>query len=62
VMEDVDGMPDQTVNATDTVEQVMRAITDQDAPFAVMDEGQVIGQVSRASVLRGLLDPRKVDS
>jgi glycine betaine/proline transport system ATP-binding protein len=62
VMEDVDGMPSQTVNATDTVEQVMRAITDQDAPFAVMDEGQVIGQVSRASVLRGLLDPRKVDS
>ena len=62
VMEDVDGMPTQTVNATDTVEQVMRAITDQDAPFAVMDEGQVIGQVSRASVLRGLLDPRKVDS
>ena len=62
VMEDVDGMPTQTVNATDTVEQVMRAIADQDAPFAVMDEGQVIGQVSRASVLRGLLDPRKVDS
>lgn len=62
VMEDVDGMPTQTVNATDTVERVMRAITDQDAPFAVMDEGQVIGQVSRASVLRGLLDPRKVDS
>lgn len=62
VMEDVDGMPDQTVNATDTVEQVMRAITDQDAPFAVMEDGQVIGQVSRASVLRGLLDPRKVDS
>ncbi|MDV4169700.1 choline ABC transporter ATP-binding protein [Rhodovulum sp. FJ3] len=62
VMEDVDGMPTQTVNATDTVEQVMRAITDQDAPFAVMEDGQVIGQVSRASVLRGLLDPRKVDS
>ncbi|MEC8795603.1 MAG: ATP-binding cassette domain-containing protein, partial [Pseudomonadota bacterium] len=62
VMEDVDGMPSQTVNATDTVEHVMRAIADQDAPFAVMDEGQVIGQVSRASVLRGLLDPRKVDS
>lgn len=62
VMEDVDGMPSQTVNATDTVEQVMRAITDQDAPFAVMEDGQVIGQVSRASVLRGLLDPRKVDS
>lgn len=62
VMEDVDGMPTQTVNATDTVEHVMRAIADQDTPFAVMDEGQVIGQVSRASVLRGLLDPRKVDS
>jgi len=62
VMEDVDGMPSQTVNATDTVEHVMRDIADQDAPFAVMDEGQVIGQVSRASVLRGLLDPRKVDS
>ena len=62
VMEDVDGMPSQTVNATDTVEQVMRAIADQDAPFAVMEDGQVIGQVSRASVLRGLLDPRKVDS
>jgi glycine betaine/proline transport system ATP-binding protein len=62
VMEDVDGAPTRTVEATATVEQVMRMIVDQDAPFAVLDDGRVIGQVSRASVLRGLLDPRKVDS
>ena len=39
------------------VQEVMRIVNDATAPLAVVEAGQVIGAVTRKSVLDGLLDP-----
>ncbi len=60
VMEPVSGaLAAQPVAADTPVDQVMRALLAEDTCVGVEREGALIGQVTKATVLRRLLDPRR---
>ena len=49
----------QPVAADTPINQVMRALLAEDTCVGVEREGALIGQVTKATVLRRLLDPRR---
>jgi glycine betaine/proline transport system ATP-binding protein len=62
MMEPVSGppaaAPDRTVPPEATIRQVMAAAQDHDAPVGVVENGQLLGQITRNRILSKLLDPR----
>ncbi|PZX16328.1 glycine betaine/proline transport system ATP-binding protein [Palleronia aestuarii] len=57
-MEPAAGAPDRTLDAETGIRTVISATGESDAPIGVTEAGELIGQVSRASVLARLADPR----
>src|SRR6056297_1881653 len=58
VMEPADGTPDATVPADATIQAVMEAAQGHDAPVGVVEDGALLGQITRNRMLAKLLDPR----
>src|SRR6056297_3419173 len=58
VMEPADGTPDATVPADATIQAVMEAAQGHDAPVGVVEDGALLGQITRNRILAKLLDPR----
>ncbi|MXQ06401.1 choline ABC transporter ATP-binding protein [Alphaproteobacteria bacterium GH1-50] len=56
VMEPATGGTTTTVGADDEIADVIRSVLAGDAPVAVAEDGVTIGQISRASVLKRLLN------
>ncbi|PKQ12064.1 MAG: choline ABC transporter ATP-binding protein [Alphaproteobacteria bacterium HGW-Alphaproteobacteria-1] len=50
--------PDRTVAPEATIRQVMAAAQDHDAPVGVVENGRLLGQITRNRILSKLLDPR----
>ena len=53
-----DPAPTITVDPGDTIQKVMSCVQDTDQAIGVMENGALIGQITRDSVLAKLLDPR----
>jgi glycine betaine/proline transport system ATP-binding protein len=49
---------EQSVPPEASIKQVMAATSGTDAPVGVIEDGQQIGQITRAAILAKLLDPR----
>src|SRR6056297_1887378 len=58
VMEEAATMPDRTVPAGATIQQVMEASQGHDGPVGVTENGAIVGQITRNRILSKLLDPR----
>ena len=58
VMEEVEGAPERTVPSDATIQQVMEQAQGHDAPVGVIEDGRLIGQITRNRILAKLLDPR----
>src|SRR6056297_2711520 len=58
VMEEAATMPDRTVRAAATIQQVMEASQGHDGPVGVTENGAIVGQITRNRILSKLLDPR----
>ncbi|EAR49747.1 ABC glycine betaine/L-proline transporter, ATPase subunit, ProV [Oceanicola granulosus HTCC2516] len=58
VMEPVSREPQVLVEAETSVADVMRRLADDPVEIGVTDDGTVIGQITQATVMRRLLDPR----
>jgi glycine betaine/proline transport system ATP-binding protein len=58
VMEPVDSTPKVTVGPDTDIREVMDRVGHTGAPVGVLEDGQIIGQVSKDRVLAKLLDPR----
>lgn len=58
VMQPVTGTPTITVPADETIQSVMDQITGTGAPVGVTENGALIGQITKDTVLEKLLDPR----
>ncbi len=58
VMEPATGTPDATVPADATIQAVMEAAQGHDAPVGVVEDGALLGQITRNRILAKLLDPR----
>ncbi|PIE13912.1 MAG: choline ABC transporter ATP-binding protein [Rhodobacterales bacterium] len=58
VMEPATGTPGVTVPPDHDIREVMEMIGKTDAPVGVIENGELLGQVSRDRVLAKLLDPR----
>lgn len=58
VMEPLDCQPAQHIDAGASVEEAMRSIVDLEMPLAVISGGQPIGQISKAGLIKKLLDAR----
>ncbi len=58
VMEPVTDTPVRTIGADTKVEDVMRILLDEGIAVGVVRKGELIGQVTKATVLHRLLDPR----
>lgn len=58
VMEPLDCQPAQHIDAGASVEEAMRSIVDLELPLAVISEGQPIGQITKAGLIKRLLDAR----
>ncbi|MEP2783750.1 MAG: choline ABC transporter ATP-binding protein [Pseudoruegeria sp.] len=58
VMEPAQGMPSSSVPPDETIQSVMDKITGTGAPVGVMDGDQLLGQITKDTVLNKLLDPR----
>ena len=58
VMQPVTGTPTNTVTPNATIQQVMEATQDNDAPVGVLDGDTLVGQITRNRILAKLLDPR----
>ena len=56
-MQPVSGAPEVTVQAEETIQAVMARVTASAAPVGVVDDGRLIGEVTRDTVLARLLDP-----
>ena len=59
VFEDTSGTPSRTMPADTPISDVMRAVSEDATPLGVIEDDRLIGQVTRESVLRGLLERRK---
>ncbi len=58
VMEASTGTPEFQVDADASIQQVMAASQGHDSPVGVIENGQLIGQITRNRILAKLLDPR----
>ena len=58
VMEPATGTPDKTVPPQATIRQVMEASQGHDTAVGVVENGALIGQITRNRILAKLLDPR----
>lgn len=58
VMEDTHGTPEHTVGPEEEIQVVMERVRQTGAPVGVVEDGKVLGQVTRDTVLAKLLDPR----
>ena len=56
-MEPLAGTPDSAVGAEETIQSVMARVCATPGPVGVQQDGRLIGQVTRDSVLARLLDP-----
>ncbi|TCS67445.1 choline ABC transporter ATP-binding protein [Primorskyibacter sedentarius] len=61
VMEPLTGRATHRIDALATVEEAMRSIVDQDTPLAVVEGGETVGEISKAGLIRKLLDVRPED-
>ena len=58
VMDPAAGTPQQSVGPDATIQQVMEAAMRVDGPVGVVEDGQLLGQISYDGILQRLLDPR----
>ncbi|MFP4273583.1 MAG: choline ABC transporter ATP-binding protein [Paracoccaceae bacterium] len=59
VMEPATGAPpERQVGPGDSIQQVMAAMQGHEAPVGVVEEGRLLGKISRNGILARLLDPR----
>lgn len=58
VMEPAASSPEATVAPDATIQEVMAAAQGHDAPVGVIEDGVLIGQITRNGILARLLDPR----
>ena len=58
VMEPVEGTPQVTVGPETDIREVMEKVGHTGAPVGVIEDGKVVGQVTKERVLAKLLDPR----
>jgi glycine betaine/proline transport system ATP-binding protein len=58
VMEPAEGAPEITVPADATIQAVMEAAQGHDAAVGVVEDGALLGQITRNRILAKLLDPR----
>jgi glycine betaine/proline transport system ATP-binding protein len=58
VMDPPAGTPQQSVGPDATIQQVMEAAMRAEGPVGVVEDGQVLGQISYDGILQRLLDPR----
>ncbi|MGR3571717.1 choline ABC transporter ATP-binding protein [Brevirhabdus sp.] len=58
VMEPVENTPHETVAPETDVREVMERVTATGAPVGVLEDGALLGQITRDTVLAKLLDPR----
>nr|WP_319947336.1 choline ABC transporter ATP-binding protein [uncultured Shimia sp.] len=58
VMEPAEGTPAVTVGPGDDIREVMEIVGETGAPVGVIENGELLGQVTKSRVLQKLLDPR----
>ncbi|MCL4107676.1 UNVERIFIED_CONTAM: hypothetical protein GTU68_022137 [Idotea baltica] len=58
VLEPATGTPKVTVGPDTDIREVMEKVSETGAPVGVIDDGKIIGQVTKDRVLSKLLDPR----
>jgi glycine betaine/proline transport system ATP-binding protein len=58
VMEPAEGTPEHTVAPDDAIRDVMEIVRRDGRPVGVIADGQLVGQISKDTVLAKLLDPR----
>ena len=58
VMEPAEGTPPATVPPGATIREVMEAAQGHSAPVGVVEDGALLGQITRNGILAKLLDPR----
>ena len=58
VMEETTGTPTATVPPDATIQHVMETVQGHDTPVGVMQDGALLGQITRNRILAKLLDPR----
>ncbi len=58
VMEPAQTAPDRSVGPAATIQEVMEATQGHDAPVGVVEDGALLGQITRNRILAKLLDPR----
>ncbi|SLN34352.1 Glycine betaine/L-proline transport ATP-binding protein ProV [Roseovarius albus] len=58
VIEPANGTPSVTVAPDTDIREVMARIGDSDVPVGIIENGEIIGQVTKDRVLQKLLDPR----
>ena len=58
VLEPCEGAPDVLVEPDTDIREVMEKVGETGSPVGVVDNGVVIGQVTKDRVLKKLLDPR----
>ena len=58
VMETAEGTPVQTVGPDEMIQEVMERVRNTGKPVGVVENGKLLGQVTRDTVLAKLLDPR----
>ena len=58
VMEPADTVPQTTVGPSASIREVMEAAQGHTAPVGVVENGQLLGQITRNAILAKLLDPR----
>ena len=58
VMEPVQGKPAQTVGPDEAIQDVMYRVHETGSPVGVVEDGKLLGQITKDTVLAKLLDPR----
>ncbi len=58
IMEEARGTPEHTVGPSATIRDVMEASQGHDTPVGVIENGALLGQITRNRILAKLLDPR----
>ena len=58
IMEDAQGTPEHSVGPLATIRDVMAASQGHDTPVGVIENGALVGQITRNRILAKLLDPR----
>lgn len=58
LMQPATGTPEQTVQTTATIQEVMQVAKGLSAPVGVTQDGKLVGEITRDRILQKLLDPR----